>query len=94
MTKDSTPTSVAVFCASSAGSTDTHEKKSYELGQYLAQSNMHVFYGGGQSGNMGALMNGATAHNGFMTALIPDVYYNKDEKFHQNIKNYLTIMKN
>lgn len=79
------PTTVAVFCASSAGKNEIHEEKTYDLGSYLAMENHHIYYGGGQDGNMGALVDGATENNGLVTALIPEMYFNQDEKFHKNV---------
>lgn len=63
--------SIAIFCGSSSGN-DTHYIESAQLvGEYLAQHDITLVYGGGKVGLMGAVADSALAHGGKVIGVIP-----------------------
>lgn len=62
---------VCVFCASSDLSDSIYLDAAKELGEILAQKSIHIVYGGGSSGSMGMLANGALSKGGKVTGIIP-----------------------
>ena len=51
--------SICVFCGSSDAVHEDYKKAAFQMGVTLAQSGIQVVYGGGKTGLMGALANGA-----------------------------------
>lgn len=65
--------SVAVFCASANGSKLEYAAAADELGRTLAQRGIGLIFGGGKTGLMGAVADGALAAGGHVVGVIPHV---------------------
>ena len=63
--------SVCVYCASSQACDAIYHEVAHRLGGLLAGSGWTVVYGGGRSGSMGALAEGALAAGGRVVGIIP-----------------------
>ena len=65
--------SVAVFCGSNSGNDSIYEQHAKDLGVLLAENNITLVYGGGNTGLMGAVANGALSANGKVIGVIPEI---------------------
>jgi hypothetical protein len=65
--------SVAVFCASVEGERPEYRVAATELGRTLAEHGLGLIYGGGKTGLMGAVADGALAAGGHVVGVIPHV---------------------
>jgi uncharacterized protein (TIGR00730 family) len=65
--------SVAVFCASASGARPQYAAAAGELGRTLAERGIGLIYGGGKTGLMGAVADGALAAGGHVVGVIPHV---------------------
>lgn len=63
--------SVAVFCGSTPGTDPVYVETAHRVGATLAGRGIDVVYGGGGSGMMGALADGALEAGGRVTGVIP-----------------------
>jgi uncharacterized protein (TIGR00730 family) len=63
--------SVCVYCASSAACEPQYHEVARRLGRLLAGAGWTVVYGGGRSGSMGALAEGALGAGGRVIGVIP-----------------------
>jgi uncharacterized protein (TIGR00730 family) len=63
--------SVCVYCASSQACDPHYREVANRLGRLLATGGCTVVYGGGRSGSMGALAEGALAAGGRVVGIIP-----------------------
>ena len=64
--------SVVVFCGSRVGNDPAWRMAAEALGRGLASSGIRLIYGGGRTGLMGAVADGALAAGGTVTGIIPD----------------------
>ncbi len=64
--------SVCVFCGSGNGKSPKFQDIATELGGFLAHNDLHLVYGGGDMGLMGALAQGALKAKGTVTGVIPE----------------------
>lgn len=64
-------TSVAVYCASSEGSSPRWREALADLGRAIARGGMTLVYGGGSVGMMGAVADAALAEGGKVIGVIP-----------------------
>ena len=62
---------VVVFCGSRVGSDPAWRLAAEALGRGLASSGIRLIYGGGRTGLMGAVADGALAAGGAVTGIIP-----------------------
>ena len=62
---------VAVYCGSSSGNNPVFEEATKELGQYFAEHDIDVVYGGGKVGLMGVMADAVMAHGGRVYGVIP-----------------------
>jgi len=62
---------VCVYCASSRACAPVHHEAARTLGRVLAEAGCTTVYGGGASGLMGALADGALAAGGKVVGVIP-----------------------
>lgn len=62
--------SLCVFCGSAPGSDPDFVAHAHALGALLAQRGIRLVYGGGGTGMMGAVADGALAHGGAITGII------------------------
>ena len=70
--------SVCVYCGSSPGRDDVYLKTGHALGRSIAESGLHLIYGGGTKGIMGAVSDGALRAGGKVTGIIPHFLLNKE----------------
>lgn len=73
MNQESVNKSVAVFCASANGSRPEYAAAADELGRALAERGIGLIYGGGKTGLMGSVADGALAAGGYVVGVIPHV---------------------
>ncbi|MEP7317214.1 MAG: TIGR00730 family Rossman fold protein [Panacibacter sp.] len=73
-------TSVAVFCGSKNGNDPIYIQHATGLGKLLAQHQLTLVYGGGNTGLMGAVANAMLAHKGKVIGVIPEIL--KDRERH------------
>jgi uncharacterized protein (TIGR00730 family) len=64
-------TRVCVYCASSRQCDQVYHDAAARLGAILARNQVTVVYGGGKSGSMGALADGALAQGGRVIGVLP-----------------------
>ena len=64
-------TTLCVFCASSRGSDARYVAAARAFGELLARSGRRIVYGGGNTGLMGALADGALAAGGEIIGVMP-----------------------
>ncbi len=69
---------VAVFCGSSEGARPVYRETARETGAMLARRGIAVVYGGGRSGLMGAVAEGALSSGGEITGVIPHSLMRKE----------------
>ncbi len=74
--------SVAVFCAAADGSNAEYRAAAEALGRTLAQHNLGLIYGGGNTGLMGAVADGALAAGGHVVGVIPHVLVDLEVAHH------------
>lgn len=75
---------ICVFCGSSSGNQSNFEEKAFELGQFLAQKNIGLVYGGAKVGLMGAVANGALQNNGKVYGVLP-IFLQEKELAHPEL---------
>jgi uncharacterized protein (TIGR00730 family) len=63
--------SIAVFCGSSSGINRIYREQAASLGSMLARNGIHVIFGGGKVGLMGALADAVLDAGGQITGVIP-----------------------
>jgi uncharacterized protein (TIGR00730 family) len=73
MTEQVVKKSVAVFCASASGARPEYAAAADALGRTLAERGLGLIYGGGKTGLMGAVADGALAAGGHVVGVIPHV---------------------
>lgn len=76
---------VCVYCASSRRCHERFFQAADTLGRGLARRGVHVIYGGGAVGLMGALADGVLAETGEITGIIPD-FMKELEWQHQRVR--------
>ena len=62
---------ICVFAGSSLGKNQNYKLISNEIGQLIAKQNFHLFYGGGNTGLMGAVADSCLEAGGKVTGVIP-----------------------
>src|SRR5512141_2691576 len=62
---------VCVFCAASPGVHPVYVERARAMGRYLAESGRRVVFGGGRTGLMGALAEGALGAGGEIIGIMP-----------------------
>lgn len=63
--------SICVFCASADGLASGYYEAAYEIGTRLAQLEITLVYGGGRTGLMGAMAEGALQQGGEIIGIVP-----------------------
>lgn len=69
---------LTVFCGAKTGNNENFETATYKLGQDCAEKGLTVVYGGGATGLMGALANGALSKDGHVTGVIPQFLVDRE----------------
>tara|TARA_R110002072_G_scaffold9144_5_gene44927 strand:- start:212 stop:802 length:591 start_codon:yes stop_codon:yes gene_type:complete len=70
--------SIEVFCGSSSGENPRFYEAAYELGKFLAASNIELIYGGAKIGIMGAIAQGSLDHHGRVVGVLPEFLKTKE----------------
>lgn len=78
------PYTVAVFCGSQQGTDPLYLRHAEELGLLLAQNHIHMVYGGGNTGLMGAVTNSCLKAGGQVTGVIPQILAGR-ERAHKGL---------
>lgn len=73
-----TISSICVYCGSSDGAREIYREAGFQLGQAIAEAGLRLVYGGGTRGIMGAVAEGAMAHGGKVTGIIPRFLMRKE----------------
>jgi uncharacterized protein (TIGR00730 family) len=63
---------LCVYCGSSTGTDPAFVKTAQDFGRILAQNGIHLVYGGGSIGLMGAIASSVIEHGGEVTGVIPE----------------------
>ena len=82
--------SIAVFCASSIGFDSVYYEQSKFFGEFLAQHDITVVYGGGRMGLMGAVADGALSFGGKVIGVIPK-FLNSKEIGHREVSELIEV---
>lgn len=69
---------IAVFCGSSAGNDAVYRQEAERLGRRLAESGIHLVFGGGRVGLMGVIADAVLAADGEVTGVIPQSLAEKE----------------
>jgi uncharacterized protein (TIGR00730 family) len=70
--------SAVVFCGSRPGRNPAWRDAAVELGRGMAQAGIRLIYGGGRTGLMGAVADGALSAGGAVTGIIPDFLQSRE----------------
>ena len=79
---------IVVFCGSSLGFNPVYKEASITLGNYFAENNIGLVYGGGKIGMMGVLADTILAKNGSVIGIIPKLL-EKEEVMHSGVKEMI-----
>ena len=79
---------IVVFCGSSLGFNPVYKEASVTLGNYFAENNIGLVYGGGKIGMMGVLADTILAKKGSVTGIIPKLLQ-KEEVIHSGVKEMI-----
>ena len=82
---------VVVFCGSSLGFNPIYKEAAVELGNYFADNNIGLVFGGGKVGMMGVLADTILEKKGEVIGVIPNLLHKK-EVIHVGVKN-MTVCK-
>ena len=63
---------LCVYCGSNTGTDPAFVKTAQDFGRILAQNGIHLVYGGGSIGLMGAIASSVIEHGGHVTEVIPE----------------------
>ena len=63
---------ICVFCGSNPGASSIYLKTAQKVGEFLAQNNIALVYGGGRVGLMGMVADTVLANNGKVIGIIPE----------------------
>jgi uncharacterized protein (TIGR00730 family) len=86
----SLPSSICVYCASSADVAQHYKDAAVELGRIAAERGIDIVYGGGRVGLMGLLADAALAAGGKVTGIIPGHIVDM-EVAHQTLTELLVV---
>ena len=70
--------SAVVFCGSRPGRNPAWREAAVELGRGMAEAGIRLIYGGGRTGLMGAVADGALSAGGAVTGIIPDFLQSRE----------------
>lgn len=72
---------IAVYCGSSFGSDFEFEKRTRELGKWMAYHNHTLIYGGGNSGLMGVIAESVLENGGDAIGVMPEFLIEKERAY-------------
>jgi len=82
--------SLLVFCGSKEGCKKEYKEQAFLFGQYLAENQIKVIYGGAMIGVMGAVADGVLSKGGQITGVIPD-FLSVKEIVHKNLTETIIV---
>ena len=83
---------IVVFCGASLGFHPIYKETAIALGNYFAENNIGLVYGGGKIGMMGVLADTILAHNGEVIGVIPRLL-EKEEVAHAGLEEMIVCKK-
>ena len=83
---------IAVFCGASLGFNTVYSKEATKVGNYFADNNISLVYGGGKIGMMGAIADAIVAKKGEVIGVIPSLLRH-EEVFHKEISKLIITKK-
>jgi uncharacterized protein (TIGR00730 family) len=83
---------IAVFCGASIGFSDVYKQAAYELGNYFADNQISMVYGGGKIGMMGAIADTMLQKGGEVIGVIPDLL--RHEEVAHDLISQMHVSKN
>lgn len=83
---------IAVFCGSSKGFNDVYSIVAIKVGNYFADNNISLIYGGGKIGLMGTIADTILSKNGKVIGVIPDLLRH-EEVAHKTITKMIVTKK-
>ncbi|MCK5638864.1 MAG: TIGR00730 family Rossman fold protein [Flavobacteriaceae bacterium] len=83
---------IAVFCGSSIGFKSIYAEEARKLGEYFAQNNISLVYGGGKIGLMGAIADTIIENKGEVIGVIPKLLRH-EEVAHTQITRMIVTKK-
>jgi uncharacterized protein (TIGR00730 family) len=75
----STIKSICVYCGSGPGTNPAYVEAARRFGQIMAENGIHLVFGGGSKGLMGAVATAVLDHGGTVTAIIPDFLTGREQ---------------
>ncbi len=82
--------SLAVYCGANRGFYPEYTDASIETGQFFANNNIHLVYGGGSIGLMGKLADACLEANGKVTGICPQFLIEK-EVGHNSVSELIVV---
>ena len=76
--------SVTIFCGSQTGNNPLYKQEAESVAIALAENNIRLIYGGGNSGLMGIVANTMLQHSGSVTGIMPKLLIER-EKVHTDL---------
>jgi uncharacterized protein (TIGR00730 family) len=85
MTQTTLPISrITVYCGSADGVDQRYLDAAFTMGQVIARAGLHLVYGAGKTGLMGAVAEGALQAGGLVTGVVP-TYLNTPQLIHAGL---------
>jgi hypothetical protein len=84
------PSSICVYCGSSASVAEPYRHAASEVGRLLGERGIRVIYGGGRVGLMGLVADAALAAGGEVTGIIPR-HIEELEVAHQTLSELIVV---
>lgn len=69
---------ITVFCGAGSGQKPEYKESAVNLGKFLAANNIGLVYGGGATGMMGAVADGAISSGGYVKGIIPQFLIDRE----------------
>jgi uncharacterized protein (TIGR00730 family) len=82
--------SLAVFCGSKKGNNPLYSQHAVELGNFLAEKNIQLIYGGGKVGIMGILADAVLEKGGRVIGVIPNRLVEWEHQ-HENLTELMIV---
>lgn len=82
--------SVSVFCGANTGTDPVYKLSAFNVGVALAQKGIHLVFGGGKVGLMGAVADGALSAGGKVTGVIP-TFLKVKELAHEGLTELIVV---
>jgi uncharacterized protein (TIGR00730 family) len=82
--------SVLVFCGSKEGTNPAYKEQAFLFGQFLAEQEIKLIYGGAMIGVMGAVADGVLSKGGHVTGIIP-MFLSRKEIIHEGLTEVFKV---